>query len=206
MLPRSRSSRVEELIPQPVVDGRRHRRLEVRVAAALEGRDAGEDHRQRRVRVEQLGAELLVGVRREAARRPRFRPGRHRLAVGVEPVADPEVRAADELMPVGVDVAEQRVHRGRLDVDVAVDRAGHDRAHAGSRNGRWRPPAATVTCSPGNVRPALPRECQEAPRRPSTAIYDRSTARGGSARSGRQRAARPASLSRPRALIWRYLA
>jgi len=43
---------VEELRPHPVVDRRCHARLEVRVAAALEGGDAGEDHGERRMRFE----------------------------------------------------------------------------------------------------------------------------------------------------------
>ena len=87
--------------------------------------------------------------RRKAARRTSFRARRHRLALGIEPVADPEVPAANELVPVRVDVAEQRVHGGRLDVDVTVDRAGLDRAHAGSRNA-WlrylRLPQIPATC------------------------------------------------------------
>src|SRR6266567_4606965 len=120
---------IEELRAHPVVDRRRHRRFEVWVTASPEGRDAGKDGRDWLVRIEQLGTQFFVGAGREAARRTGFGPSRHRLALGVEPVADAEVPAANELMPVGHDVAEQHIHGGWLDVDVAVDGAGLDRAH-----------------------------------------------------------------------------
>ena len=145
---------IEELRAHPVVDRRRHRRFEVWVAASPEGRDAGKDGRDWLVRIQQLGTQFFVGVGREAARRTGFGSSRHRLALGVEPVADAEVPAANELMPVGRDVAEQHIHGGWLDVDVAVDGAGLDRAHIAPLLAIWhgRPPPYEIPGAPKAVR------------------------------------------------------
>jgi hypothetical protein len=172
---------LEELRAHPVVDRRRHRRFEVWVAASPEGRDAGKDGRDGLVRIEQLGTQFFVGVGREAARRTGFGSSRHRLALGVESVADAEVPAANELMPVGPDVAEQHIHAGWLDVDVAVDGAGLDRAHRA-------PLLCHLARSLPAMRDASRVRCQgEMGRRAGSPTFSRTTESGPSGGQGQDR-------------------
>ena len=104
----------QPLVAQPVVDRRGDRGRVVRVAVHAVEHNAAQPARRARVALEH---------RRQLVNSSRRRRARGRRARRVGEVGEPDRRVVDVRAPVVVEVAHQDVHRGRREVDVAVDRA-----------------------------------------------------------------------------------